>query len=319
MFNFSIIHSQSLNDSLLIHYPLNGNATDFSGNNFHGTVSGAVFTTDRHGNPNSALYFNGLNSYVDFPLHPDLKPQLPVSASFWVKFDTLVKEQCYVFTTDFDLNRYTGIWFSLVSTTWQFALHYGDGTPNQTSPNNRRSLRGTTVIQPGFWYFVVGIIRGQQDMDLFINCRNDEGTYTGYGDSLAYSNNPGSIGRLDHSGFPTYYFQGAIDDFRYWNRALTYADVNELCNPTPVNNIDISQIKIFPNPASEILNVAMNNNIKDGHYAISNILGQIIETGNIPAHQGVEIDISKLEEGFYYFNYTVEGQRKFTKKFVKTR
>jgi curli biogenesis system outer membrane secretion channel CsgG len=46
-------------------YPFNGNALDQSGNNYHGTVSGAILTTDRFGMNNSAYYFDGQNAYID--------------------------------------------------------------------------------------------------------------------------------------------------------------------------------------------------------------------------------------------------------------
>jgi hypothetical protein len=46
------------------HYPLDGDATDVSGNGNHGTVNGAGPTVDRHGNSGKALSFDGLDDYV---------------------------------------------------------------------------------------------------------------------------------------------------------------------------------------------------------------------------------------------------------------
>ncbi|MCU0436222.1 MAG: T9SS type A sorting domain-containing protein [Bacteroidia bacterium] len=57
----------SLNTGLVLHYPLNGNANDASGNNLNGTVFGAVAAPDRFGNPNSAMSFDGVNDYIDAP------------------------------------------------------------------------------------------------------------------------------------------------------------------------------------------------------------------------------------------------------------
>jgi len=42
---------------LIAYYPFNGNASDETGNGNDGTVVGAILTTDRHGNENSAYYF----------------------------------------------------------------------------------------------------------------------------------------------------------------------------------------------------------------------------------------------------------------------
>ena len=45
-------------------WPFNGNANDESGNGNHGTVNGAMLTTDRYGNAGKAYSFNGINSFI---------------------------------------------------------------------------------------------------------------------------------------------------------------------------------------------------------------------------------------------------------------
>jgi len=53
-------------EGLVGRWDMNGNAQDFLG--IHdGTVSGAVLTTDRFGNTDSAYYFDGINDYIDIP------------------------------------------------------------------------------------------------------------------------------------------------------------------------------------------------------------------------------------------------------------
>ena len=49
-----------LNAGLVAYYPFNGNAQDMSGNGNHGTVRGAMLTTDRFGNTQSAYSFDGV-------------------------------------------------------------------------------------------------------------------------------------------------------------------------------------------------------------------------------------------------------------------
>ncbi len=66
--------SQSINDSLLLYMPFNGNANDESGNNNNGTIHNNVtLTTDRNGNPNAAYNFDGINSYIEIPPSPSLE------------------------------------------------------------------------------------------------------------------------------------------------------------------------------------------------------------------------------------------------------
>jgi len=47
-----------LDAGLVAYYPFDSNANDLSGNGNHGTVNGAVLTSDRLGNANSAYHFN---------------------------------------------------------------------------------------------------------------------------------------------------------------------------------------------------------------------------------------------------------------------
>ena len=310
-------HSQSLNDSLLLHYPLDGNAIDISGNNFHGTISGAMPDTNWFGTPNAAMRFNGSSSFIDFPNDPALKPPLPVSAAFWVKFDTLLPSKVYVFTSDYAQNRYTGIWFSLMQNSWEMNIHYGDGTFNQTTSHDRRTKRGTTVFQAGIWYYVVGVIRGPNDMDIYVNCRNDEGTYSGTGGSLAYSSMPGSIGRLDMATIPPYYFQGSLSDFRYWNRALTQDDVNALCTGTSIISPVKPTVQIYPNPTKETIRLTGDNLDPSGQYEIFNAVGQKVQAGNILQDNHFSIDVSTLRPGVYILTCQTAAGIPVTAKFIK--
>ncbi len=55
-----------LDDGLLLHYPLDGDASDLSGSGNDGTIVGAVRTEDRSGLSSGALHFDG-NSYITVP------------------------------------------------------------------------------------------------------------------------------------------------------------------------------------------------------------------------------------------------------------
>jgi len=57
---------QTIYDNLLIHYKMDCNANDYSGNDYHGSAN-ATLTTDRNGNPNSAYHFDGIGEYYNSP------------------------------------------------------------------------------------------------------------------------------------------------------------------------------------------------------------------------------------------------------------
>jgi len=46
-------------------YTLNGNANDVSGNGNHGTIYGCIANTDRFGNVNGSLHFDGIDDFID--------------------------------------------------------------------------------------------------------------------------------------------------------------------------------------------------------------------------------------------------------------
>ena len=229
---FSFFHfSQAqltLQDSLVAHYPLDGNALDASGNANHGTVQGAVLVADRYGIPNAAMEFDGLNDYVDLVANQKFKPQLPVSISAWIQLHDY--DLNMVFRNDFDENFYHGVWLN--SAGGQITAGFGDGNP--VGPFSRRSKRGTTVLPLFQWTHVTVVIRGARDMDIYINGKNDCGIYTGSGGNLAYSSNNGDLGRSDDfaSTGPLNYFHGQIDDVKFYNRALRPDEVEKLSEAT---------------------------------------------------------------------------------------
>jgi hypothetical protein len=58
-------HAQNwLTNGLVAYYPFNRNFNDESGQGNHGSNYGVTFTSDHLGNPNSAAWFNGVDSYV---------------------------------------------------------------------------------------------------------------------------------------------------------------------------------------------------------------------------------------------------------------
>ena len=66
-------------------YPLNGNANDFSGNGWDGTVNNCELINDRFGNTNNAYHFNGTaNISTQFP---GVSGNGDRSISFWTKID----------------------------------------------------------------------------------------------------------------------------------------------------------------------------------------------------------------------------------------
>jgi hypothetical protein len=81
----------------------------------------------------------------------------------------------------------------------------------------------------------------------------------------------------------------------------------------------VSSVQAFPNPAANVLNftydVTGNAQIK-----IYSSVGALVKT--IPLQQGVkstQLDVSALEEGFYFYSVICDGKAVSTKRLVITR
>ena len=63
-------------------WPFNGNANDESGNGNHGTVNGAMLTSDRNGEGNKAYSFDGINDNIGLG---NFFNYTSFSISMWIK------------------------------------------------------------------------------------------------------------------------------------------------------------------------------------------------------------------------------------------
>lgn len=222
--------STGLSNNLLLHYPFNGNALDISANNFHGSASGVTYTANRFGLPNGAASFDGVNDFINLPNNLALKPNLPVSFSFWIWYETNDHNDQAVFNTSYEEDRSSGVYFNAQISTGNYGINYGDGS-NFYNPTVRRTYVSNQQIETQNWHHIVAIVRGPTDISIYVNCIEQGGTYSGTGGNLVYSSTPGSIGRRDRDlGTPALYFKGKLDDFMYWDRAVTEEEVFQLCN-----------------------------------------------------------------------------------------
>lgn len=292
--------SQNINDSLLIHYTLDGNINDYSGNGFDGISNGVTYTEDRFGNTNSACYFDGINDYIGLPNLSQLKPNLPVSFSFWIKYDGNSNEDRAVFNTSFEEDISAGVCFTSQNITGKYAVGYGDGS-DFYSVSTRRTFVSNSIIETNSWHHITIMVNSALNMKIYVDCNESEGQYSGTGGNLKYSLSQGCIGRHDQNVIiPAYYFKGSIYDFRYWNRELTIEEVDTLCKDLipgdpEVPDSTMSELKIYPNPANKIIYLKTDyTNLKS--IIIYNSLGKQVYTG--PFEQ--ILNVEKFSSGFYY-------------------
>ncbi len=309
----SFIYSQTLEDSLLIHYKFDGNSLDYSGNDNNPEIFRASFSEDNDGNQNSAVYFNGIDDLIILPNKPELKPQFPLTISFWIKMDTLIPQNNVFFTNDFYRYAHSGVWLNLSSSN-RLALSYGDGV--SFSHNSRFTKQSDIELNSNTWYFITGVIWSPYDLRIYINGIEEPGYYEGGAYYFRYVGTGGNIGRKDANDQTSpFFYKGYLDDFRYWNRGLSDSEISKLYYLTV--NVDKSsciETSIYPNPASKVLRLKLD--IKEDEFTIivRNIVGKLC----LMTKNKLEIDVSKLKNGIYIIEVSNNNQTLLQTKFIKT-
>jgi hypothetical protein len=96
-------------NGLLSWWPFSGNANDGSGNGCNGIVNEATLTTDRFGNSNMAMDFNGISDYLS--IDNALPDAAKFSISVWVLHTKISSPSCIL--SDADDVPYNDVIFNL--------------------------------------------------------------------------------------------------------------------------------------------------------------------------------------------------------------
>jgi hypothetical protein len=219
-----------LNTGLVGYYPLSDSLKDLSGYSNDGIIFGAEVCEDRFGNPNEAYYFDGTDDYFDFGQNTNLQLTFPLTVSIWMKMSQPTSSMGFLMTS-YNSSIYSGVWLAYNHELGRLNFNYGDGG-RIAQPESRISYY-ISFEDFNQWTHVVGVMSDTLNAKLYINGSEVEGEYGGEGDSLFYSDYIGSVtvGRalVGVSGIPIFY-NGCIDEIRFYNRALKSAEVKKLYN-----------------------------------------------------------------------------------------
>lgn len=78
-------------------------------------------------------------------------------------------------------------------------------------------------------------------------------------------------------------------------------------------NVTAAQLSVYPNPATDVLNISLSNGTSIETVNIYNVSGKLVNTAKVIANQ---INISDLSNGVYFIEVLTENG-KLTTKFVK--
>lgn len=291
----SFLNAQIVQNGLVANFPLAGNADDISPTNIDGTPINVSPATGYTGLAGTASFFDpAQTSYIEAGANNRAITNT-VTLSAWIK-TTLSSNQMIV-----DKYSFPGDQGYYIAVTQGKAILAGrDGS------GNFMSGMGTTTISDGQWHHIVGIIN-VNTWQLWVDCELESSITTSTVNPDLTSSNPLSIGRYYYgtSQNNPMYFSGSIDEVRLYNRALTTAELDSLCDINAnvgLQDMTEGNFTIYPNPISDrfMIGYSGSTDLSDCVILISNSLGQVVYEGAYTP----TINISSFNKGVYYLSIT---------------
>ncbi|MEO7298419.1 MAG: LamG domain-containing protein [Verrucomicrobiota bacterium] len=204
-----------LTNGLVAYYPFNGNANDSIGTR-HGTVIGAVLTTNRVGVASAAYNFNGSSSRIEFS-SPPLTQVANWTLAAWVKPENFSGEAVVV-----------QVGFDNANTGNGYGIGFLNSTPHSFFSGVGFYSSGQSLSNLNQWYHLA-MVRDSSTTRFFINGIQTANIFS------TTPNAPTDFTIGSQNGVR--YFDGSIDEVRIYNRALSASEVaqlhneNEFCTP----------------------------------------------------------------------------------------
>jgi len=216
---------------LMAYYPLNGTANDASGNGNHGVISGAVPVANRHGTPNSALWFDGIDDKITIPSSQSLHPFNQLTISFWIRVDSmknnylaLIHKGGEAILQPWLANREYAIYLKQNLSAYYFQTYSAGNGGAQHEVHS-------TSYYPHQWLFFAAVVdRRNHSIRCYVNGTPNSEANDSY-TSFNINNFPLTIGAEAETVWPDHStFFGALDEIRLYSRTLTAAEIMALYN-----------------------------------------------------------------------------------------
>lgn len=213
--------TESIEDGLLFHLPLDNNGVDSVNSNHLTIVRDGVYVQDRNRNELSALSLNGSSSFVDI-ISPLSAAQDFFSLSYWVKSFSLSSGRSYVIALRQE--SYFDMFFELDELVVQAKF--------SKALASDPSFFVRSQVTTAEWAHIVVRYDKSDSIEIFVNgTLADRITDMSRG---VFSENDSSvnsaIGCLNLPGRESDFWEGIIDDIRIYDRLLSDEEVTFLAN-----------------------------------------------------------------------------------------
>lgn len=247
----SSVYAQITN-GLVGEYLFNGNLNDGSSFNVTGIGHNITPVQGYDGNPIGAYYFNGIDSWIDVGTNPrNVTTETTVVAYFKTTMTGVgIIYRSYYYPPD----GISGVSLTIDnlagSAAGQMRIIGRDSTIG-----SRTSGYSPLAYNDGQWHCTAGVVSANGDWSIYVDgvLVSTQSSPNTYNLSNHLTQCIGKIGQTDNA-----YFEGAIDDVRIYNRALTQAEIMSLCTCGP--SLDIPQSVLSECASAGSITVSANTN-----------------------------------------------------------
>ncbi|MEA2097706.1 MAG: LamG domain-containing protein, partial [Patescibacteria group bacterium] len=206
--------------------PATKRLTDNSAYENHGTSGNAgSFATDRMGQSDEAMSFNGTNDYVDCGNDASLSQTSIISMFGWVNGGGNQVAKTFIGQWDIGINQRS---FSIRTQSDKLeVLLSDDGAYNS---EHKKLYRSSIVVFDDLWHYV-GFTFNAGTLKLYVDGVEDTNPTKIYDDAITTLHDSTAdlnIGCALNNNVPTNYFNGSMSDVRIYNRALSEGEVGRL-------------------------------------------------------------------------------------------
>ncbi len=278
----------------LVYLPLDGNSSDYSGNDFEVLPKGKTleYEDDANGMDAHAVRIFSASDELEVKNTEALNFTDAVSVSCWVSFSDFTEERFVVSHGSWE-RRWK------LSATPDRKLRW---TVNTTDAI--RDLDSKTLLEKDNWYHVVAIY-DSQSMQLILDGALE--SYTALTGKINPSNVGVTIGKM-LPGDDRYYLRGLVDEVKVFNQPLGMSQastlMNERCSDCIMTPLVIllddygKELRVYPNPVID--QVTIQSSFPISEVKIYDLAGGRVSTkiGSGIAY-GYQLDLSDLPSGVY--------------------
>ena len=189
-------------------------AADATPNANHGAVYGASYTTDRHGQSNKAMSFDGTDDYIDAGSGSSLNLGTGgFTISAWIKMAVGADDSSIMGNKSTPTNNLG----------YGFGVYYDDIFFKCSNGAASQYIQGVTNVKDGIWHHVV-LVRDSSNPKAYLDGKDD--TLAGAACKTMDITNSSSLSI--GSALSGEYFDGSLADVRIYNYALTAEEIKDL-------------------------------------------------------------------------------------------